>query len=55
MDILPTGEVIVGDTMGYTVWFGKTGEVLKSEKGASAVVKIRIEDSGNVMVVARER
>jgi hypothetical protein len=29
--------------------------VLKSEKGNSAVVKMKIEDSGSILVVARER
>ena len=55
MGFLKSGEIVVGDTTGHIVWFGENAEVLKSEKGASTVVNLKIDDSSNIMMVARER
>lgn len=55
MAVLNSGELVVGDTMGHVTWFSQFAEVLQTEKGASAVVKIKVDDSSNILVVARER
>jgi hypothetical protein len=47
--------VVAGDTSGHVVWYTPEGQVLKSEKGGSAVVSIKIDDSSTIMMVARER
>ena len=55
MAVMSNGNVVVGDSSGYLTWFTAFGEVIKSEKGASAVVCLKIDDTSNLLIVARER
>jgi hypothetical protein len=53
MSVMNNGNIVVGDTMGHVVWFSSDGQVLKSDKGGSAVVSLKIDDSSDILVVAR--
>jgi hypothetical protein len=53
MAVKQDGKIVVGDTAGYITWFERDGEVLKTEKGASSVVSMKIDDTSNFLLVAR--
>lgn len=55
MAVMNNGNIVVGDTSGYLSWFTEYGQVIKTEKGASSVISLKIDSTSNLLVVARER
>ena len=49
------GNLVISDASGSINWFGGDGGFLASNKGNSGATLFSVEQTGNVLLVARER
>ena len=55
LEVLPNGNVVIGDAVGGLSWFDSTGSGLGRLEGSSGVVAMAVELSGSMLAVGRER
>ena len=53
MEVLPNGNVVIGDTNGGLSWYDSTATLLAKLEGSSGVVAMATDLSGSILAVGR--